>query len=140
MVQEDKLLNFILERGVTKDLLDARKLDVRISELKTLLETNRAVLELERIVSLENELAYHQNQLELLLAAAAAESVQQHATDTKLARPVLKELYRVVRQVAQREGYSLVLEKGVAVIYAEDSLDITPLVLAELQALKTVTD
>ncbi|BBM89607.1 hypothetical protein COTS27_01313 [Spirochaetota bacterium] len=137
VVREDKLLQVSLQKGASKDLREARKVDKKVSELQTLLAAERAKnSSANKIRDLENEIAYLKKELNRLLAETSSKSIASNDPNATLPPAILKEIYRVVRQVSQNEGYSIILEKGVAVVYVEAALDITDLVIAELKQIK----
>ena len=70
-----------------------------------------------------------------------SESVQTIQTDLRkkeqdLTQDIIDDVQAVVKEIAEKEGFSLVLEKGAGVMYAPDKFDITSRVLQQYDTQK----
>ncbi len=50
----------------------------------------------------------------------------------QLSQQMIRSIYRAINEVAERNGYSIILDKNQAVIYSSDDVDITDLVIKQI--------
>lgn len=128
-VSRDRVLVRILEDNKSEYVTKAMNLAKEIETLKLLLENEAEKLSEERRVSVEEELQFKEDQLRSLIQS---QNQQLRRLESQLSDRVLKSIYQHIEKVATRDGFSMVIEKGTAVVYSDSDIDITDLVIESI--------
>jgi outer membrane protein len=124
-----------------KAVLDSLKRIVE--ELKTTLESQKLILSDEALRAKELELVEAQMRYEKYIEEIWGESGAFKKKNQELLAPIMTEIKMVLKDLAQKEGYTLIFDSSeMPIIYADDEFDLTEKVLLELNrkagvALKT---
>jgi outer membrane protein len=124
-------------KGSLKSLFDQRQktLDKQQEDLRLLkegIEKQRDVLSREVYAKKVEELQKALAELQTTYMEFQRELA---AKEADLTKPILERLQRIVRQVGQKDGYSLVLERNEAgVVYIPSTYDLTDLVIQRYNA------
>jgi outer membrane protein len=129
-VSGDKVLRKFLENKKGTFLQKAETLSTEIATLKDILAKEYNNLPKDRIEAYEEEILFKQQQLK---AFVEEQEAYIRKVDDELSAKVLKNIYDYIKQVADKYGYSMIIEKGTAVIYVNEDLDITDDVLDLLE-------
>jgi len=121
---EDKL-NALLE----KKREQFKPQQEQFAKLRQELETQLSVLSPEALDERQIELTQLKNQIERDVQAAE-EEVQ--IERRKALAPLLRKIQDVINEIGKQEGFSIIMERHVGVIYFSDSLDITDKVIEQL--------
>ncbi len=86
-------------------------------------------------VRIQKEREYQKNMREFQLKAEDAQ-FELKQLQKKVLDPIFKELQKLITDLGKREGYSMIFEKSKSngLLYADDALDITDMVIKELDA------
>jgi len=133
-IAADRLLSTVLLNKKNDSLRRAEELSKEINVINNILAKESSVLPEDRINAYKEELLLKQNELKTFLEQQKIIISQE---EKNINVEILKSVYEYIRQTALKNGFSLILEKGTAVIYAEPEIDITEEVLAELEKAKT---
>jgi outer membrane protein len=129
-VASDRLLRKILEDKKSDFLKQAEEMSREIQSLKDILAKEYNTLPKARIDAYEEQILLKQQQLKAFMEE---KHLIVSKMDSEVSVRVLKNIYDYIKQVAEKYGYSMIIEKGTAVVYVEDELDITNEVLKLLE-------
>ena len=129
-VSSDRALKSILQNKQKGYLREAKLLSQDIKKLKTILEREKNNLSQTRREEILYEINNKQEQLRNYLKQ---KSEVLRRREQVLSQEILINIYNIIKKVSIREGYAMILEKGTAVVYAEDEIDITAAVLDDLK-------
>lgn len=130
-VSADKLLKRVLENQQKTFLKEAKLLSQDIKNLKAILAKGKVSEDrrqeiLYEINSKQEQLQDYLNQKSRVL----------RSQEQILTREVLINIYNIIKKVSIKEGFTMILEKGSAVVYAGEEVDITLKVIEELREKK----
>lgn len=101
------------------------KIEKKIKTLENYIQANENGLSARQIKEIKEEITYQKLQVkEILLGEDKEEDSNQM---------ILKSLYRLIKDIAEKEGYAIVIEKSSAVIYNKSEIDITDDILTILK-------
>jgi Skp family chaperone for outer membrane proteins len=132
-VASDKLLQKILINNKAEYLRKAEELSTEIRRLKNILATEGDNLSRERAEAYREEIIFKEEQLAMFLEEKSA-GIRQLENDIQV--EILRSVYEYIKRVSIRKGYSMIVEKGTAVIYVNPDFDITTEVIEELEKQK----
>jgi outer membrane protein len=117
-----KKLNSEIQQEIEKARLKLSEKDQELKKLRDILD--RQSLAMNEDVKQEKLKEYQSKGRELeRMAKDSEDDLRQKYAEKK--QKILQDFVDIIRQYGKDKGYSLVLEKGLTVIYAIDSLDIT---------------
>ncbi len=128
-VSDDQALKNILKNDKNQFLKQAKKLSEDIKKLKSILDYENR-LSSARINEIRKEIEKKEKELDKYLSK---KSDSLRYRDKILSQEILANIYKIIKKVAVREGYSLILEKSAAVVYVDDKVDITKEVIRALE-------
>lgn len=130
-VSADRFLKRILEDSKSNFLRELEQLSRDIQLKEDILAKEKETLTAERAEMISEEIARMKVQLKAFIEE---KELLLRSKDESISMEALKSLYDIIEEVAKSEGFSLIIEKSTAVIYADDTADITEIVLNLLQA------
>jgi outer membrane protein len=128
-VAADKLLRNLLEDKKNDFLKKAETLAKDINALKETLSKEGSKLDSERVKAIKEDILFKEEELKNFVGEKSALLQQK---EEALSYRVLQNIYDYVKDVAVKNGYSMILEKGTAVIYVDPEIDITDEVIKAL--------
>lgn len=147
VVDVQKILQESSAGRIARDLLESstkrakEKIDgmkIELDGMQQRYETQSAVLSPESRQALEQEILEKQYILRQELQKSQMDLQSQ---DANLTSSILDDLKPILEEVAKEKGLSMIIEKGEAgVLYSEDKLDLTDIVLTRYDASKQKTD
>jgi outer membrane protein len=112
-------------------------LNAQIEKLKTEYETKKMVLTEDGKKEAEDKIKELETERDNLIQEIYGENGKAIQRNAELLQPIMAKLKTVIEKVAVENNYSLILDaSGGAILYAKPSLDITDMVIDELN--KTV--
>lgn len=121
-VAADKLLKNLLEDKKNDFMKRAEELAKQINALKEMIAKEGSKMDPERLKNLKEEIIFKEEELKNYIGEKSALLQQK---EEALSAKVLQNLYDYIKEVAVKSGYSMIVEKGTAVIYADPEIDIT---------------
>lgn len=119
----------------TRDATEKKK---EIDGLKTELESQTRMLSQAKLEEKQAELAKKQAEYEEFVRDIWGPNGKVARRNEDLTRPIVDKIRQVVERLATEQGYSLIFDAaGGAIVYAGRALDLTDLVIAELDKLQT---
>jgi len=128
-VAADKLLKNLLEDKKNEFMKRAEDLAKQINALKEMVAKEGSKMDPERLKNLKEEIIFKEEELKNYIGEKSALLQQK---EEALSAKVLQNLYDYIKEVAVKSGYSMIVEKGTAVIYADPEVDITDDVIKAL--------
>jgi outer membrane protein len=109
---------------------EAENLKVELQSLIDEYENQKLILSPEKKREKEDKITLKKNEYDQKVYEIQGKIQQRSA---ELSQPILENVYQTIKVVAERENYDLVFDSSVgAIVYADPSLDITQLVIDEL--------
>ena len=136
-VAADNNLIAVLEGKKSEYIRKADELAKKIKLLKEKLQKEDLTLSDERKKEIKEEILFIQDELKQFLDEKNNDLKKK---EDKLSFTVLKEIYHIIKKIAEINGYSIILEKNSSIIYADLKIDITQKVLDELDKQKKKKD
>ena len=125
-ISKDSILRKILNKNQSDFLNEAETLAREINRLKSIIEQEGDNLPNAKIEAIRADILTKEIKLKEYLDGRSSFLRKKESIYSE---DILRNIYRYIKQVAEKEGYSLILEKTTAVVYADDKVDITPLIL-----------
>jgi len=129
-VAKDRVLTRILEKSKKEILKKAEELSREIQIKEDMIEKERENLPKDRIALLTEEIVRLKEQLKAYLEE---QEMFLRDKNNEVSVEALKSVYDIIEFIARQQGFSMILEKNTAVLYADEQSDITGEVLDELQ-------
>ncbi|HMA99443.1 MAG TPA: OmpH family outer membrane protein [Spirochaetota bacterium] len=133
-IAASKILKKKLSDKRGRFLSKAEKLSKEIQQLKQVLEVEEQVLSKERRLEIKSQILEKEQELNKYLQERETFIKQ---SEDLLTPDIVEEIYAFVKEVAVREGFSIIIEKNTAVIYSIDDLDITEDVIELIEESET---
>ncbi len=132
-VSSDRLLKQVLSKKKDTFIKGTEGISKEIQKLKAILITETQKLSEKRKFEIKKEIIEREEELREMLNKQR-KSI--NSLERRLSVDIIRNLYTVVKRIAIRNGFSIVIEKGTVVIYADSNSDITKDVLLELEKQK----
>ena len=129
-VGADQGLKSFLDGRKSDSLRRAEDLAKQINQLKELISKEGARLEAERVKKIQQDIAAKEEELKGFLTDQSA-GLQQK--EEALSYRIQQNVYDFIKDTAVRGGYSIIFEKGTAVLWVDSEIDLTDEVLKAME-------
>lgn len=120
LIKEDKILQKALSFENEKRLKEISKLQTELKEKQKALSEEKK--DSRKYNELLQEIFLTKNQLDDFWSEASSFIMSNRRN---FSENIVRSLYRIIKQEAQEQGYSLVIERSNSVIYADEDFDLT---------------
>ena len=121
----------IFDKEVETWKAEAGSLKVELQRMIDEYENQKLILSPEKKREKEDKITSKKNEYDQKVSEIQSKIQQRSA---ELSQPILENVYKTIKVVAERENYDLVFDSSLgAIVYADPSLDITQFVVDELK-------